>query len=47
MLNEVKHHKVVLNYNKVKPKDYTYETPEFLMRKEEFLAYVMKTCFPA
>ena len=37
MLNEVKHHKVVLNYNKVKPKDYTYETPEFLMRKEEFL----------
>lgn len=39
MLNEVKHHKVVLNYNKVKPKDYTYETPEFLMRKEEFLIH--------
>lgn len=37
MLNEVKHQKVVLNYNKVKPKDYTNETPEFLMRKEQFL----------
>lgn len=38
MLNEVKHQKVVLKYNKVKPKDYTNETPEFLMRKEQFLA---------
>lgn len=38
MLNEVKHQKVVLNYTKVKPKDYTNETPEFLMRKEQFLA---------
>lgn len=37
MLNEVKHQKVVLNYSKVKPKDYTNETPEFLMRKEQFL----------
>jgi len=37
MLNEVKHQKVVLNYRKIKPKDYTNETPEFLMRKEEFL----------
>jgi RNA polymerase sigma-70 factor (ECF subfamily) len=37
MLNDVKHQKVVLNYNKVKPKDYNYETPEFLMRKEQFL----------
>lgn len=37
MLNEVKHQKVVLNYRKVKPKDYTNETPEFLMRKEQFL----------
>lgn len=37
MLNEVKHQKVIFNYNKVKPKDYTNETPEFLMRKEQFL----------
>lgn len=37
MLNEAKHQKVVLNYHKVKPKDYTNESPEFLMRKEQFL----------
>ncbi len=37
MLNEVKHQKVVLKYQKVKPKDYTNESPEFLLRKKEFL----------
>jgi RNA polymerase sigma-70 factor (ECF subfamily) len=37
MLNAAKHRKVVLQYQKVKPKDYTNETPEFLLRKEEFL----------
>ncbi|MGW9685955.1 RNA polymerase sigma factor [Flagellimonas sp. 2504JD1-5] len=37
MLNEVKHQKVKLNYRKVSPKDYTNESPEFLMRKEQFL----------
>lgn len=37
MLNEVKHQSVVLKYRKVKPKDYTNETPEFLMRKQQFL----------
>ncbi len=37
MLNEVKHSKVVLKYKKVKPKDYSYETPEFILRKEQFL----------
>lgn len=37
MLNEVKHQKVVLTYQKVKPKDYTNETPEFILRKKEFL----------
>lgn len=37
MLNEVKHQKVVLKYQKVKPKDYTNETPEFVLRKKEFL----------
>tara|TARA_R110000868_G_scaffold345022_2_gene606117 strand:+ start:591 stop:1115 length:525 start_codon:yes stop_codon:yes gene_type:complete len=42
MLNEVKHQKVVLKYNKVKPKDYTNETPEFLMRKEQFLVQYEK-----
>ena len=37
MLNAVKHEKVKLNFQKIKPKDYTDETPEFLMRKEQFL----------
>ncbi len=37
ILNAIKHQKVVLNYTKVKPKDYTNESPEFLMRKDQFL----------
>lgn len=37
MLNAVKHQKVVLKYKKVKPKDYTNESPEFILRKKEFL----------
>lgn len=37
MLNEVKHQKVVLKYHQVKPKDYTNESPEFILRKKEFL----------
>lgn len=37
MLNEAKHQKVVLKYQQVKPKDYTNESPEFILRKKEFL----------
>lgn len=37
MLNAVKHQKVVLKYQQVKPKDYTNESPEFVLRKKEFL----------
>jgi RNA polymerase sigma-70 factor (ECF subfamily) len=37
MLNEVKHQKVVLKHQQIKPKDYTNETPEFVLRKKEFL----------
>ncbi len=37
MLNETKHQKVKLNYRKVTFKDYTNESPEFLMRKDQFL----------
>lgn len=37
VLNEIKHQKVVLKYQKVAPKHYTNETPEFLLRQEEFL----------
>ncbi len=37
MLNEVKHQHVVLKHHQVKPKDYTNESPEFVLRKKEFL----------
>jgi len=36
MLNEIKHHKVVLKHQQIKPKDYTNENPEFLLEKEQF-----------
>lgn len=36
LLNEIKHQKVVLKFQKTKPKDYTNENPEFLLEKEEF-----------
>lgn len=42
MLNVVKHEKVVLKYQSIKPKDYTNESPEFLMRKEQFLEQYQK-----
>ena len=37
MLNELKHQKVVLKYQKEKPKSHTNENPEFLLEKEEYL----------
>ncbi|OBX26008.1 RNA polymerase sigma-70 factor (ECF subfamily) [Gelidibacter algens] len=37
MLNEVKHQKVVFKYQQVKPQDYDNESPEFILRKKEFL----------
>ncbi len=37
MLNEVKHQKVVLKYEQQNIKSYTNESPEFLLRQEEFL----------
>jgi len=37
MLNEIKHQKVVLKYQKLPAKDYTHESPEFLLQKDEFL----------
>ncbi|WP_378182558.1 RNA polymerase sigma factor [Aquimarina sp. SS2-1] len=41
-LNEIKHQKVVLKYQKLAPKHYTNETPEFLMEKDEFLKKYQK-----
>ena len=35
MLNEVKHQKVVLNYQKASPKNYTNESPEFLLEEKQ------------
>lgn len=37
MLNELKHRKVVLKYQKQNPKNYTNEDPEFLLEQEEYL----------
>lgn len=37
MLNEVKHHKVVLQHQKIKPRSHTNENPEFLMQEQEYL----------
>ena len=37
MLNEIKHQKVVLKYREVTTKDYTNESPEFILEKAQFL----------
>ena len=37
MLNEVKHQKVVLRHQQIKPKDHTNENPEFLMEESEYM----------
>ncbi len=36
VLNELKHQKVVLKYQKENPKEHSYEDPEFLMRQQEY-----------
>ncbi len=42
MLNEVKHQKVVLGFQKIKPKNYTSETPEFIMEENEYFNKLQK-----
>ncbi len=42
MLNEVKHQKVVLRYQKLKPREHSNETPEFLMEQEEYFQKYQK-----
>ena len=37
VLNDIKHQKVVLNYQKKPQKSYTNETPEFVLEQAEFL----------
>ncbi|OAB81856.1 RNA polymerase sigma factor [Cochleicola gelatinilyticus] len=36
-LNKIKHRKVVLAYQKIQQKEYSNESPEFLLEQEEFL----------
>ncbi|WP_426431717.1 RNA polymerase sigma factor [Winogradskyella sp. HB-48] len=42
MLNEIKHQKVVLNYKKEQPKNYSNETPEFIIEQEQYLSKYKK-----
>ncbi len=42
VLNDIKHQKVVLNYQQHKPKSYTNETPEFILEKDEYLVRYQK-----
>ena len=37
MLNEIKHQKVVLKYQKLQPKVSSNETPEFILEQEQYL----------
>ncbi len=37
VLNDIKHEKVVLNYQKNSVKGYTHENPEFLMEESEYM----------
>ena len=37
MLNEAAHQKVVLKYQKLKPKEHTNESPEFIMQENEYM----------
>lgn len=37
MLNEIKHQKVVLKHQQIKPKDYTNENPEFILEESEYM----------
>ncbi|KAA3616756.1 MAG: RNA polymerase subunit sigma-70 [Flavobacterium sp.] len=36
-LNDIKHKKVVLKHQRSKPKQYTHETPQFIMEETEYL----------
>ena len=42
VLNDIKHKKVVLKHQQLKPKDYTTETPEFLLETEQYFEAYQK-----
>ncbi len=37
MLNDIKHQKVVLKHKEIKPKNYTNESPEYIMEEQQYL----------
>ncbi len=43
MLNEIKHQKVVLKHRAIKPKEYTNESPEFIIEQKQFLQKYQNT----
>ncbi len=42
VLNDIKHQKVVLKHQKIKPQDFTNETPEFLLEKQQYFETYQK-----
>lgn len=42
MLNEVKHHKVVLKYNLEKPQNHIFENPHFILEEKEYMKRLQK-----
>lgn len=42
VLNDIKHQKVVLKHQKIKPKSHTNETPEFILEQAQFLGRYKK-----
>lgn len=42
MLNELAKKKTAFNYSKEKPKNYTYESPEFILEENEFMNRLQK-----
>ena len=37
VLNEIKHHNIVLKHREIKPTEHTYESPEFLLEHKQYL----------
>lgn len=42
MLNKIKHQKVVLKYLEISPKNYTNESPEFILEQQQFYSKYQK-----
>lgn len=42
VLNDIKHQKVVLRFKEEKPKEYTHESPDFILEEKQFLVKFQK-----